>query len=100
MWQAVAAWAVAFGSGPPRRGPEPTRARWEEIAARAVSVGDEHAIKLTEACLRLDALAPCGAFRATAEDWMDRLTVSRTWSSRRLFEAGITTRRVAAANEI
>ena len=39
---------------PPRWAPH----RAPDVTARAVASGDEHAIKLTEACLRLDAEAP------------------------------------------
>lgn len=96
IWQAVAAWAVAFGNGLPRHEAEPAAAAWDEIAARAVALGDEHAIKLTEACSRLDRLAPSGALRTAAEDWVDRLADSRTRSPGQLIEAGITTRLAAA----
>lgn len=95
IWQAVAAWAVAFASGPPRDAIEPAAASWNEIVERAIGLGDEHAIKLAEACLRLDMHGSSPAFRATAENWIDRLKHSRTWSPRQLFDAGITTRLVA-----
>ena len=45
---------------PPRRSPSAESAD----RARAVAHGDDHAIKLTEACLREHALAPDPSFRA------------------------------------
>lgn len=92
VWQAVAAWAAAFGGKLLRRTQEPPADSWGEIVADAIYLGDEHAIKLTEACLRLDKHRPSAAFRAAAKDWIDRLKNSATWSSRQLVDAGINTR--------
>lgn len=91
-WQAVAAWVAAFGGQALRHAHRRFTASWDEIVARAVDVGDEHAIKLTEACLRLDRHAPSPAFRAAAGDWSGRAENSRAWSSRQRIEAGISTR--------
>ena len=58
-WQAGAALYASFGSAPPVAGEsdEPIPARAGLVAA-AVAHGDDHAIKLTEACLREHAIAP------------------------------------------
>jgi len=59
LWQVGAAlYAVYTGGTTPEPvpvGPPPSP---DELADRAVASGDEHAIKLTEACLRLDAETP------------------------------------------
>jgi len=59
LWQVGAAlYAVYTGTATPEplpAGPPPSA---DELADRAVATGDEHAIKLTEACLRLDAETP------------------------------------------
>jgi hypothetical protein len=96
IWQAVAAWAAAFGRGLADLPASETRHGWDEIVARAVESGDEHAIKLTEACRRLSAQHPSPAFRAAAVDWVDRLGATRSWSPVRLVAAGIKTRLPAA----
>lgn len=91
-WQAVAAWAAAFSTGY-ERGPTPTSdCEWDEIVDLAVESGDEHAIKLTEACRRLEALHPSPVFRAAADDWVRRVVHSRDWSPQELVEAGIRVR--------
>jgi hypothetical protein len=57
LWQAGAALVSAYSSGatarpmPPGEPPAP-----DDLADRAIATGDEHAIKLTEACLRLHAV--------------------------------------------
>ena len=91
-WQAVAAWAAAFSSGF-NGGPLPTTdAEWNEIVDLSVESGDEHAIKLTEACRRLEASHPSPVFRATADDWVHRVVESRAWTQQQLAEAGIRVR--------
>jgi hypothetical protein len=65
-WQVGAAIYAVFGRPlePAEVGaPRTTR---EALVAAAVKSGDEHAIKFTEACLRLDAAAPSPAFRLAA----------------------------------
>ena len=65
-WQAGAAIYAVFGKplgSAEVRTPHATR---EALIAGAVKSGDEHAIKFTEACLRLDAAAPSPAFRSAA----------------------------------
>ena len=44
-------------------GPPPSA---DELADRAVATGDEHAVKLTEACLRLDGVTPDPLLRHAA----------------------------------
>jgi len=91
-WQAVAAWAAAFSTGY-KSGPIPTtNAGWDDIVDLAVESGDEHAIKLTEACRRLEALHPSPVFRAAADDWVRRVVESRAWSPQQLVEVGIRVR--------
>jgi hypothetical protein len=72
-WQAAAALYVAMGDRPrePRREVEPPDA--ETLVERAVGNGDEHAIKLTEACLREDRLHPRPVYRLAAQDALSRL---------------------------
>jgi len=59
LWQVGAAlYTVYAGAATPEplpAGPAPSAG---ELADRAVATGDEHAVKLTEACLRLDAETP------------------------------------------
>ncbi|HSD27278.1 MAG TPA: questin oxidase family protein [Vicinamibacteria bacterium] len=72
-WQAAAALYVAMGDRPaePLREAEPADAA--TLVERAVSNGDEHAIKLTEACLREDRLHPRTVFHLAAQDALSRL---------------------------
>ena len=65
-WQAACGLYVAFGTHPIQAPPEHFDVRApEELAERAVGSGDDHAIKLTEACLglhaRLGSSAPLAA---------------------------------------
>jgi hypothetical protein len=46
---------------------KPYREDEDEVADRAITHGDEHVIKFTEACLRRNALAPSPAYLAAAE---------------------------------
>jgi hypothetical protein len=92
VWQAVAAWAAAFGSGLARERVEPADEPWPAIVDLSVDGGDEHAIKFTEACRRLDAAHPSSAFRAAAGDWAHRVAESRDQSPAVLVAAGIRTR--------
>ena len=67
-WQAGAALYAAFGTLPePAREVEPPRDSAETLAARAVAHGDEHAIKLAEACLARNAVRPDPAYLAAIE---------------------------------
>jgi hypothetical protein len=59
LWQVSAAlYAVYAGGTTPEPLPVGAPPSADELADRAVATGDEHAIKLTEACLRLDAVTP------------------------------------------
>jgi hypothetical protein len=66
-WQAGCALYAAFGHAPAPAGeiapPPESRATLVDLA---IANGDEHAIKLTEACLREDAIRPSAAYRAAA----------------------------------
>jgi hypothetical protein len=72
-WQAAAGIYSAYA----RRDAPPAEARpgstREELAARAVGNGDEHAIKFTEALLEEHALTPDPVYLAAAEDAVRRL---------------------------
>ena len=72
-WQAAAAFYVAMGDRAPAPSADPAPPAVDELVARAVANGDEHAIKLTEACLREDALAPRTVYRLAAQDALGRL---------------------------
>jgi hypothetical protein len=59
LWQVGAGlYAVYAGGVTPRPLPASAPPSRDEVADRAVANGDEHAIKLTEACLRLNAEVP------------------------------------------
>jgi hypothetical protein len=72
-WQAAAAFYVAMGDRPaaPLRGGDPPRA--DVLVERAVANGDEHVIKLTEACLREHARSPRPVYLLAAQDVLTRL---------------------------
>jgi hypothetical protein len=74
-WQAAAALYVAMGDRGDGRKPagDPAPLPSEELVARAVANGDEHAIKLTEACLREHALHPHPVYALAAQDALGRL---------------------------
>jgi len=92
IWHAVAAWAAAFSSRLQTTRVPKIDASWASIIDRAVESGDEHAIKFTEACRRLEGRHPSPVFRAAADDWISRLAENRDWSPVELVEAGIRTR--------
>lgn len=91
-WQAVAAWAAAFSRGLSDEPFRTTDESWQTITDLSVESGDDHAIKLTEACRRLEQSRPSPAFRAAASDWVHRVIATREWGSQRLADAGIKTR--------
>lgn len=77
LWQASAAVASVFAT-PAKPGPEadgqidePTL-ETDELIRRAIAHGDEHTIKLAEACLREDQIRPDPAYRAAAEAVLNR----------------------------
>jgi hypothetical protein len=66
-WQAGCGLYAAFGQRPPdAEPPEPPREAPAQLRELAIEHGDEHAIKLTEACLREHALRPSPAYLAAA----------------------------------
>jgi len=91
-WQAVAAWTAAFSEGLPNAEVPPTATPWDEIIDLAVDSGDEHAIKLTEACHRWDRVHPSPVFRVAAHDWVRRVIASRDCSPGELVAAGMRVR--------
>jgi hypothetical protein len=74
LWQVGAALYAVYTAGvtPEPRPAVPAPSR-EDVTGRAVAAGDEHAIKLTEACLRLDAETPDPVFRHAAARASDLL---------------------------
>jgi hypothetical protein len=67
-WQAGCGLYAAFGTAAPvaPSAVEPPREDAETLVDMAIASRDEHAIKLTEACLREHALAPSPAYLAAA----------------------------------
>jgi hypothetical protein len=66
-WQAGAALYATFGSAPAVAGEiEPPRETAIELVEHAIAHGDEHAIKLTEACLGEHARRASPAYLAAA----------------------------------
>jgi hypothetical protein len=64
-WQTSAALYAAFATAPPVAGDvEPPRESPQTLVDMAVRNGDDHVIKLTEACLREHALRPSPAYLA------------------------------------
>jgi Questin oxidase-like len=79
LWQVSAAIAAIFATpanpgaeADPQIG-EPTL-QPDELIHRAIEHGDEHTIKLTEACLREDSIRPDPAYRAASEAVLHRTT--------------------------
>jgi hypothetical protein len=66
-WQSGAALASAYATSPfDAARPVPPPAAVDRVA-RAVAHGDDHVIKLTEACLALNARRPSPAFLAASD---------------------------------
>ena len=65
-WQAAAAMYASLGTQPAGEGVPRRRVELDELIDRAVASGDEHAIKLTEPCLRENAIRPDAAYLAAA----------------------------------
>ncbi|HXF50170.1 MAG TPA: questin oxidase family protein [Dehalococcoidia bacterium] len=67
-WQACAAlYAWYAEAGPEPTAVEPEGIQEDDLVARAVATGDEHAIKFVEACLRERRLHPSPAYVAAAD---------------------------------
>ena len=73
-WQAGAAIYAVFGKPLGSGAVGTPHATREALIAGAVKSGDEHAIKFTEACLRLDAAAPSPVFRAATSRAIELLS--------------------------
>jgi hypothetical protein len=82
-WQGAAALYSGFGGVPPGPGssglegaprPPATRAEWEDLIDRSLASGDEHAIKLTEACRAESEIAARSVFASAARHGIERLT--------------------------
>jgi hypothetical protein len=77
-WQAGAAFIAAYARpGEIRTWTEPEAIDWEDLADRAVASADEHAIKMSEACLREYRITPDPVFAAAAADVSQRLRIAR-----------------------
>lgn len=63
-WQAACGLYAAFSVAPPSANAAPAAVPFADLADRAVASGDDHAIKLAEACLHLDAAVPSPAYGA------------------------------------
>lgn len=72
-WQAGAAFIAAYTRPGEVRAWASSQADWDDLADRAVASGDEHAIKLTEACLREYRISPDPVYVAAAADVSARL---------------------------
>ena len=72
-WQAAAALYVAMGDRATAPAPEGEPLDAATLVERAVANGDEHAIKLTEACLREDQIHPRPVYGLAAQDALSRL---------------------------
>ena len=67
LWQVNAAlYTVYTGGTTPEPLPAGAPPSADEVTDRAVATGDEHAIKLAEACLRVDAVTPDPLLRHAA----------------------------------
>jgi hypothetical protein len=76
-WQAGCALYAAFGTHPPLAGEiAAPRESHEALVDMAISNGDEHAIKFTEACLREYELNPSPAYLAAARHVVGMLGTS------------------------
>ncbi len=68
VWQSACGLYAAFGSAPAVDGPvEPAAEDAETLVERAIAHGDEHAIKLAEACLARSACRPSPVFGAAVQ---------------------------------
>lgn len=72
-WQMAAAVFSAYVSGREKGRAEESKQKAEELAARAVRNGDEHAIKFTEVMLAEHKRSPDPVYLAAAEDAIGRL---------------------------
>jgi Questin oxidase-like len=67
-WQAACALYACYGSAPAFAGQvEPSETNKECLIDRAIANGDEHVIKLTEACLNRNAVAASAAYLAAVD---------------------------------
>lgn len=89
-WQTGAALMSAY-AGAPFVAPKPVMAPAVDRVARAVAHGDDHVIKLTEACLSFDAARPAPVFLAACDaaamhlpqDRVDRVVLGASATERR-----------------
>jgi hypothetical protein len=74
-WQSAAAVYSAFGRSP-EQAPLPAMPGIPDLVERAVANGDEHAIKLTEACLREHASRPDPVYLEAIAQTLERISSS------------------------
>ena len=72
-WQSSCGLYAAFGTAAPVVEVEETNDGDDDLIARAVEHGEEHAIKFTEACLDQHRRRPSPAYRAAVRDALERL---------------------------
>jgi hypothetical protein len=72
-WHAAAALYAAFAVNVPGPPGQAAPADGTALADAALAAGDEHAIKMTEACLREDAIASRAVYARAARDACERL---------------------------
>lgn len=89
-WQYIAATTAAFGAVDTATPPEiehyPTVS---ETVEHCIASGDEHAFKLTAACLIEYQRRSKPAFLAVADDWSTRMLAARDWDHNQLIAAGL-----------
>jgi hypothetical protein len=89
VFQAVAAWAAAYGSEVAADHYDDVLVSKVEIVERSIETGDPHAIKFVEACVREFRHNSQPAYLAAAQDWAMRLHEARHWSPGERRAAGI-----------
>jgi len=72
-WQASAALYAAIGREIDRAAYDAYDEPTEDLVARAVATGDEHAVKFTEVCLRAHRMDPRPVFLVAARHAVDML---------------------------
>ena len=92
VWQAVAAWAAAFGGDHAATHAKQDGAALPSamtIIERAVDTGDDHAIKFAEAALREYRANPQPVYLTAALDWSTRLLEAKQRSQAERAAAGL-----------
>jgi hypothetical protein len=72
-WQAGCGLYACFGGVTPMPADESRQRDPDELVERAISHGDEHVIKFTEACLQRNALSPSPVYSAAVEHVLEMI---------------------------